>query len=723
MDKHLVAFLLLDVAVVIVAARIGGRIAQACRQPAVVGEIAAGIALGPSLLGLLPGNPTEVLFPTEVRPLLEALAQIGLVLFMFIVGLELDMRLIAGRERSAATISVCSIVLPFALGAGLAVALYPSHEVVGGQRIGLLGMTLFLGIAMSITAFPVLARILTDRGMQRTPPGVFSLAAAAVDDIIAWTALAFVIAVIQGGSPLAVARIIGLTAVYVAVMFLVVRPLLRKLLAWRERAGRMTPDVLAVVLIGLLLSAAATDVIGIHQIFGAFVFGAIMPKAGGETLTREILERLEQVSVLLLLPMFFVITGLAVNLAGIGSNGWWQLPAILVVAIVGKFAGAFAGARLSKIPSRQASAIGVLMNTRGLTELVILTAGKELGVLSDELFAMMVVMALVTTILTEPLLRLVYPDSVVARDIAAAERRALAVGTAARTMIVVADLDADVEELLGRHRRAFAAGAGTDVVIAGVLPSAPRSERLELGVPLVPDLSAMASAVEKLTDLGSRLAGVGSVSVLCRFGIDPPADLEQMAANAAVDVVVIDTRCREMAAAITSAPVLVVDEAPAPGVVPGVVPGAAPLVCACTDSRSGRTAVFLSAALAQPSGAALTVVTASSRRRLAADLAPLAELGVQVTVSTHSDLLTNPGTLLLVPAGAQSVTAPAAYTVIDHTGTSEQSLSERIGIRFAADRAQIAAAPTTPTAPTPVGSTSTAPASFASTPTASPERH
>lgn len=711
MDKHLVAYLLLDVAVIIVAARIGGRIAQACRQPAVVGEIAAGIALGPSLLGLLPGNPTEALFPTDVRPLLGALAQIGLVLFMFIVGLELDMRLIAGRERAAATISVCSIVVPFALGVGLGVLLYPTHDVVGGQRVGMLGMALFLGIAMSITAFPVLARILTDRHMQRTPPGVYSLAAAAVDDIIAWTALAFIIAIIQGGSPLAVAKIVGLTAVYVAVMFLVVRPLLRKLVTWRDAAGRMTPDILAVILVGLFLSAAATDVIGIHQIFGAFVFGAIMPKVGGERLTHEILERLEQVSVLLLLPMFFVVTGLGVNLTSLGPNGWWQLLLVLAVAIVGKFSGAYFGARVSNIPNRQASAVAILMNTRGLTELVILTAGRELGVLSDELFAMMVVMALVTTIIAEPLLRVVYPESVVARDIAAAERRALAEGTASRTMIVLTDLDASLDDLLTRHHKAFAAGVGTDVVLAGVLPTEPRAERLELGVPVVPDLSAMATAVEKLTALGARLPGALSVSVLCRFSPNPATDLEEMAANSGADVVVVDAGWQTIAESVSSAPVIVVDEQAAPG----RDPSASPLVCVAADSRSGRTAVLLSAALAHAGGGTLTVVTSASRRRLTADLAAVGNLGVAVTVTDRTDPLIMPGTVILVPDGAQVTSVPAAYTVIDHTGTSEGSLAERMETRFAGATTRTGGRPPSadehPSAPTP------------SVPAASPERH
>ncbi|MFT4126799.1 MAG: cation:proton antiporter, partial [Gordonia sp. (in: high G+C Gram-positive bacteria)] len=468
--SHTVAYLLLDVAIVIAAARVGGKIAQKLRQPAVVGEIAAGISLGPSLLGLFPGDLTATLFPADGRPLLDALAQIGLVLFMFIVGLELDVRLIEGRERAAVTISVLSVVLPFALGVAAAIVLYPSNNTFEGQAIHRLGMVLFLGIAMSITAFPVLARILTDRMMTRTVPGAVSLATAAVDDIIAWTALAFIIAVIRGDGLADVARIVGLTLIYAAVMFLIVRPLLRRLIDWRNRAGRMTPDVLAVILVGLFLSAAATDVVGIHQVFGAFIFGAVMPRVGAEALSRDVLERLEQVSVLLLLPMFFVVTGLKVDLAGIGIDRLWQLGLVLVVAIVGKFVGAYVGARASKMPGRQAAAVATLMNTRGLTELVILSAGRDLGVLSDELFAMMVVMALVTTILAEPLLRVIYPESMVAKDIAAAERRALTTATSSRTLIVLTDLDAPVEQLLRRHRRALATASATDLVLAGVLP-------------------------------------------------------------------------------------------------------------------------------------------------------------------------------------------------------------------------------------------------------------
>ncbi|MFT3661070.1 MAG: cation:proton antiporter [Gordonia sp. (in: high G+C Gram-positive bacteria)] len=665
------AFLLLDVAVVIAAARIGGRIAQACRQPAVVGEITAGILLGPSLLGMLPGDPSAWLFPTDVRPLLSAIAQLGLVLFMFLVGLELDMRLVRGRERAAASISVCSVAVPFALGVGLGMLLYPRHDEVDGVVIDELGMCLFLGIAMSITAFPVLARILTDRNMSRTAVGAFGLAAAAVDDIIAWSALALIIAIIQGGSPIEVAKIVGLTLIYTFVMFVLVRPLLARLVAWRESAGRCTPHMLAVVLIGIFLSAAATEWIGIHAIIGAFVFGVVMPKAGGEALMHEILERLEQTVVVLLLPMFFVVTGLSVDLGGIGGDGWLHLLAVIAVACVGKFAGAYLGARLSAMPARQASAVAVLMNTRGLTELVILTAGRELGVLSDELFAMMVVMALVTTAMAGPLLAVVYPPDVVEKDIAAVERRALTAGSATRVMMVIDGLDDDVDRLAQRHAALLATGVGADVILAGVLPRRAAGDSDAMSG--LPDFAGMAAAVETLDALSRRVPGARSVAVQCRFTSDPSADLEEMADDGSPDVIVLDAGADGWATALTVAPVVLVDEAQAAG-------DSTRLVCRTGDSRSGRTAVIVAAELALRTGRGLLVETSSSRRRMLADLKPVAALGVAVEVAgagLHDD-----GDALLGVVGDEG---PAAYRIHDGTRVSEEGLGDRLAQRFGAD--------------------------------------
>jgi Kef-type K+ transport system membrane component KefB len=285
-------------------------------------------------------------------------------------------------------VSLSSIALTFGLGVLLAVGLYPQHRDVNGRNVPFIAFALFIGVAMSITAFPVLARLLAERRLQRTPVGVLSLACAAVDDVLAWSLLAIVVAVSSGGDLAGVARVLALTVVFSLTMIFAIRPLLRRMVPRYQRAGRLTSDLFAVTLTGLLVSAWTTDKIGVHAIFGAFVFGAIMPRRGTAGLIREVLERLEQVSLLLLLPVSFVVTGLQVNVGMVGLAGLWQLSLILSVAVGGKFLGAAAAARVQRIPRRQAAAVGVLMNTRGLTELVILQVGAQLGVLDQSLFTL-----------------------------------------------------------------------------------------------------------------------------------------------------------------------------------------------------------------------------------------------------------------------------------------------------------------------------------------------
>jgi Kef-type K+ transport system membrane component KefB len=404
---------LLDLCVVLVVARLFGHIAVKLRQPPVIGEIVAGLALGPSLLGLLPGHLDKALFPAAVVLQLNVLAQVILVLFMFLLGLEIDVTLLRGRESVAAAISLPSIIAPFGLGALLALFLYPYHHTVAGREVSKLAMVLFLGVAMSITAFPVLARILSDRRIQGTAIGAFALASAALGDVIAWMLLALVVAVVKGGSPLDVLRIVALTSVFIVVLYTIGRRQALRLERWYRRAGKLNSDVLAVVLVGALMSAWITDEIGIHAIFGAFMFGVILPHSDG--FVRDVLGRLEQVSVLLL-PLFFVVTGFSVNIGGLSASGWAQLSLIVGVAISGKFIGAYIGARCSHLPQRDSRVIAVLMNTRGLTELVVLSIGKELGVLDGEMFSMMVLMALITTAMAGPLMDIVYPADRIRRD-------------------------------------------------------------------------------------------------------------------------------------------------------------------------------------------------------------------------------------------------------------------------------------------------------------------
>jgi Kef-type K+ transport system membrane component KefB len=416
--SEITAIVFADIALIVVVARVMGALFRRLRQPAVVGEILAGLLLGPSLLGAFPANLPERLFPLEVRPHLEVIAELGLIIFMFIVGLELDTKLLRGKQRVAAVVSLSSVALPFGLGLGLAALLHGAHGQVDGKAVAFWPFALFIGASISVTAFPVLARILTERGMHRTELGALVLTCAAVDDIIAWSLLAVVLAVLASSGVGNLLFILAASLAFVVVMFTIVRRGLKVVADRYRRAECLTPDLLAVILIGLLASAFVTSRIGIHSIFGAFLFGTVMPRDQTAGLVREVLERLEQVSMLLLLPVFFVATGLNADVRGLGPSGMGELALVLLVACAGKFGGATLAARAQRIRTRKAAAIGVLMNTRGLTELVILNVGLAFGVLDRQLFTMLVVMAIFTTVITGPLLRLLYPDQILQRDLA-----------------------------------------------------------------------------------------------------------------------------------------------------------------------------------------------------------------------------------------------------------------------------------------------------------------
>ncbi|MGI8758260.1 MAG: cation:proton antiporter [Acidimicrobiales bacterium] len=527
---------LIDIAVIIVVARLMGALFRRIGQPAVVGEILAGIMLGPSLLGAFPGDLPELLFPTEVRPFLKVVAELGLVIFMFIVGLELDTKLIRGKERLAAVISVSSVALPFVLGCLLAILLHRSHGVVDGEAVAFLPFALFIGASMSVTAFPVLARILTERGMHRTEVGALALACAAVDDILAWSLLAFVLAVVASSSPLDMPIILAESLIFVALMFKVVRPRLEQLVERYRKVGRLTPDILAVIVVGFLASSFITSNIGIHSIFGAFLFGVIMPREGTAELFHEILERLEQVSVLLLLPVFFIVTGLDANVRNLGISGAWQLGLILLVACSGKFLGAAIAARTQGVPRPKAAAIGVLMNTRGLTELVILNIGLSFGVLTPQLFTMLVIMAILTTIMTEPLLRLVYPPKAIARDVAEAERAALGLVDAYRVVVAVDDIGA-ADPLVDTAVAIVGDERPAEIVLTRFVRPAKTSE---LGSGLVTELAEVASSLDGLQRLAARAKAKGIPCVVrSQFSADITGDLLMQAVAVEANVLVV----------------------------------------------------------------------------------------------------------------------------------------------------------------------------------------
>lgn len=412
MTGHQSVVLLLDLGLVLLLARLVGALARRFDLPAVIGEILAGILVGPTFFH---GAIAATLFPTDVRPLLSAVANVGVALFMFLVGYELDARLLRGRGRAVLTVSAGSVLLPLGLGVLLATYLARGEHVANRT-----GFVLFLGVAMSVTAFPVLARILADRGMNGTRLGGLALASAAVGDVVAWSLLALVV-VLVGGNGQAPWHLLLLVPFLGLV--LLARLLLRRTL---ERRGELsTVTLVAVAGGGLLLCGAATEWMGLHFIFGAFLFGLAMPRGDTGVLRDRITAAVQPVSVSLLLPVYFVVAGLKVDLSGVGLAGLGVFGLVMLVAVGGKFVGVFLAARVHAIDRRRAATLAALMNSRGLTELVVLTTGLSLGLLSDQLYSLLVLMAVVTTAMAAPLLRLWYPKELLRADIAQVREPAL----------------------------------------------------------------------------------------------------------------------------------------------------------------------------------------------------------------------------------------------------------------------------------------------------------
>ena len=386
--------ILLALAIVIVASRFAGWAISKIGQPRVHGEILAGILLGPSLLGVVWPRALGFVFPTEIIGALKVLAQIGLVMFMFLIGLDLDLGKLRGNRHKAFVISPTSVLAPILLGAVLAVWLYPRF----GEGVGRLGFTLFIGAAMAITAFPVLARVLQETGLYHTRIGVLTITCAAVDDVTAWCVLAVVVAVVKSTGPAEALLTIALSVLFLAVMLGVIRPLLRRL-----------PSIPLWLAICLALGGAwITEQIGIHAIFGAFLAGASMPRKA--EIQRDIHQKLEHATLAFLLPVFFVVVGLATRIDLLNTPYLWGVTLLVIAtAIAGKWGGSMLAARVMGEKWQDAAAIGILMNTRGLTELVILSVGLELGVISTTIFTMMVLMALATTLMATPMLSLISP--------------------------------------------------------------------------------------------------------------------------------------------------------------------------------------------------------------------------------------------------------------------------------------------------------------------------
>jgi Kef-type K+ transport system membrane component KefB len=399
--RHPLGRLLLQLIVIVLAARLAGSLFRRFHQPAVIGEILAGLVLGPSVFGAAAPNLYRFLFEASSLSALKLFAEIGVVLFLFVVGLELDVSLLSNRAQTAVVVSNTSIVVPYFLGVLLSLFLY---RELAPEGVSFLAFALFMGIAMSITAFPVLARILAERRMTGTMLGSTAITCAAVDDVTAWSLLAVVVAMANSRGLPAAALTIGLTVAFIAVMIAVVRPALGRLFARNGWAGTPGRSITVSVLL-LLASALATEAIGIHALFGAFLAGVVMPREA--KLRAALTERLEELSSVLLLPVFFAFTGLRTQIGLLNdARGWMFCAVIILVATAGKLGGTLFAARLTGLGWIDSFALGALMNTRGLMELVALNIGYELNILSPRVFAMFVLMALTTTFATGPLLSL-----------------------------------------------------------------------------------------------------------------------------------------------------------------------------------------------------------------------------------------------------------------------------------------------------------------------------
>ena len=400
---HPLSILRIEIIAVLLMVRLFGFLFKHIGQPGVIGEIVAGIVLGPSVLGYFFPDVFQALFPPESLTNLELLSQVGLVLFMFVIGMELDFSVLKNKINETLVISHAGILVPFFLGI---VASYWIYEEYAAAQTAFLPFALFIGISMSITAFPVLARIIQERNMTKTSLGTLAIASAANDDVTAWCLLAVVIAIAKAGTFASALYAIGLTALYIIIMFMVVRPFLKKVGEVYANQEVINKTFVALILLILIISSTLTEIIGIHALFGAFMAGVVMPPSIG--FRKVMMEKVEDIALVFFLPLFFAFTGLRTEIGLINSPALWGVCLLLItVAVAGKLGGCAVAARLVGESWKDSFTIGTLMNTRGLMELVALNIGYEMGVLPPSIFVILVIMALVTTFMTTPLLHLV----------------------------------------------------------------------------------------------------------------------------------------------------------------------------------------------------------------------------------------------------------------------------------------------------------------------------
>jgi Kef-type K+ transport system membrane component KefB len=541
-EKTFAAFFI-AVAVVMLAARLLGMLFARFGQPRVMGEVTAGILLGPTLLGKVAPGVEATIFPTDITPFIAVTANLGLIFYMFLVGLEIDPAQLKGRLTRAAVISNGSVTFAMLLGISVAV---PIYGLVGPEK-PFLGFALFMGVTMSITAFPILARILVERRMIKRPLGAVALACAAMDDVTAWFLIALATAVAAGGGGGGVLLKIALVVVFAIFMFTVIRRLLLRASAAFDEAGRVPGGWIVAIFAGILISAFTTEVIGIAIIFGAFIMGAVMPRHAG--LTEDVTHRVEDFVVTLLLPLFFAATGLRTNFFLLDRPALWLLTiALIAVAMTGKLFGATMMARFSGLPWRDSQVIGTLMNTRGLTELIVLNLALEKGVISEALFASLVIMALFTTFLTGPLLKLLDPQNkfgapveeelVEAREQSRASFPDLPVPE--RSILVAPQDDATVPQLVSLAEPLARSEPPRELIITRLVRP-PRGADIRGGLQTEDKLLRDARDHVAFAQLQLVEKGVAARAVTFS-SVHPGADLVTLAQSEEVDLLLIDGR-------------------------------------------------------------------------------------------------------------------------------------------------------------------------------------
>jgi Kef-type K+ transport system membrane component KefB len=537
----LIAAFFIAVAIVIIVARLFGILATKIGQPRVMGEVVAGITLGPSVLGAISASAQAELFPTDILPAFGIAANLGLIFYMFLVGLEIDRDQLKGRVTQAAAISNASVALPMILG--IAVAL-PIYKLVG-PHTKFVAFALFMGVAMSITAFPVLARILVERRMLKRPVGALTLACAAIDDVTAWFLIALATAIAVAGTFGDVVETVALAVAFCLAMALLVRPVIGRVSTAFDQVGRVPAGWVAAIFAGVLLSAYVTEEIGIAVIFGGFVMGMIMPR--NARLTEDVTRRIEDFVVALLLPMFFVYTGLRTNIGLLDRPALWLMTLALIgLAIAGKLFGAMIAARVTGFDWRASAVIGTLMNTRGLTELIVLNLALEKGVISDALFSMLVIMALVTTFMAGPLLRLLDPTNrygtPVEEELEEARREAAAerpdVEVPERSILVAAQTDDKIPQLLSIAEPLARSEPPRELIIVRLVQPT-RSAPVRGG--LHTENALLESASQQIEEARARLLEAGFAARGVAFSSATPGeDIARLSESEGVDLVLMD---------------------------------------------------------------------------------------------------------------------------------------------------------------------------------------